>query len=118
MNGVLFAGLMFIAAMGPQPDMSISQEITPTATVTATVVAEDWSFPTEPLLPLQYEAPADIIDAPITPGNLWQIARVALTSYNIVSGGNAATWLLFAVILLLPLGGLILYRVLTDPPEI
>lgn len=80
--------------------------------------ADDWAFPTEPLLPYQFGEPEERIDAPITAGILWEIARIALTAYNVVSGGDGATWLLFAGILLLPVAGMIVYRLLTSPPEI
>jgi hypothetical protein len=117
---IVFAGLLFIAAMGTLPEIAVAQTVTPTATITATVPADDWEFPTEPLLPYQYDAEpeAGTIDAPITSGVLWEIARIALTAYNVISGGDGAVWLLFVGILLLPMAGLIVYRLLTDPPEI
>jgi len=79
---------------------------------------DDWSFPTEPLLPYQFGEPEETIDAPITAARLWEAARIALTSYHIISGEEGATWLLFAGILLLPIAGAIIYRLLTSPPEI
>lgn len=80
----------------------------------------DWSFPTEPLLPYQVPTapPETTIVAPINAGILWEVARIALTAYHVVSGGDAGLWLAFAAILMLPLGGVIVYRLLTKPPEI
>lgn len=110
---ILFAGLLFVAALGPMPEIAVGQTVTPTATVVT-----DWTLPNQPLLPYQYDEPEEVIEAPVTPGVLWEVARIALTAYNIISGGNSATWLLFAAILLLPIAGVIIYRLLTSPPEI
>jgi hypothetical protein len=78
----------------------------------------DWSFPTEPLVPYEIEDPPVSLNAPLTPARLWEIARVALTSYTIISGDDANTWLIFSLILLIPISGTIIYYILTRPPDI
>jgi hypothetical protein len=119
---ILAVTLLFVAALGPLPEIAVTQDITPTATITATatLTPTDWSFPVEPLVPYAYDddALAGVIEMPLTPARLWDMARVALTSYTVISRGDGNTWLLFVAVLLIPTAGLVIYKWLTNPPEI
>jgi hypothetical protein len=120
MNNILFTGLLIITALGPLPDIAVTQTVTPTATITATAtITDDWSFPTGPLLPYTYTIGSrPQITWDINRDIMWNIGRVALTSYNIISGGNNYIWGVFAMILLIPTAGIMIYRLLTRPPDI
>ena len=91
--------------------------ITPTATITATsTLSGAWMFPEEGLHPYTYTQLTDNpLEGAIESGDLWHIARTALTTYNMI---DAKTWALLALVILIPTALALAYKIFTRPPEI
>lgn len=97
-------------------DSAMAQTATPTPT--ATITPTGWELPTQPLQPYTYTLDVESPDIDLNAGQLWEMARVALTSYKVIGGDNNQVWVLLAVLLLVPVAGAIIYRLLVHPPDI
>lgn len=113
MNPIILTILLTLTTLA-YPDNAIAQTVTPTPTATPT----EWQMPREPLTPYTYTVDVPSPEIGIDAGRLWEMARVALTSYKIMGGDNNGTWILLAILLLVPVAGGILYRLLVHPPDI
>ena len=89
---------------------------TDTLTLTVTTPITDWIFPAEGLQPYTYTKATDnpLQDA-IEGEDLWHMARVALTTYELM---DAQSWGLLALCILIPVALGLTYKIFTRPPEI
>ena len=93
----------------------ITGTLTDTLTTTGALTGT-WNFPTEGLQPYTY---TEITDSPlegmIDSSDMWHVARVALTAYEML---DAKAWGILALIILIPVALGLTYKIFTNPPEI
>jgi len=93
-----------------------AQEITPTATITVTPTME-WDFPAEGLQPYTYTVVTtqSPISYTLNRDDVWRMARVALTTYNIM---GLRTWAFLGIVIVVPIAAAFIFRIYINPPEI
>lgn len=113
MNPILLTVVFALTTM-VYPDSTLAQSATPTPTATVS----QWALPTGNIKPYTYTVDVPSPSVAITAADLWEMARVALTAYNVIGGNGNQVWLLLGIIILVPVAGAIVYRLLVHPPDI
>lgn len=108
-------------AAAQTPTITPTATIAPTATATPTITmtmasSSTWMFPEGGLQPISYTTPTDTpLSELITGEDIWQLARVGLTTYTLL---DLTTWGFLALVLLIPTAIGLVYKIFTNPPEI